>query len=120
MPKENLSAGVGAYASVVTARRSFLRSGGRLASAGQHRWSRRDVPFCGVAAGWRLWARIGGHGETFLSAERRPRLAWTRTKLWSGVDASGEPAVPAGRGVPQRGEALPDAGLDGTLVALGG
>src|SRR5215467_10089884 len=99
MPKENLSAGVGVYASAVMA---------------------SDDPFCRVAAGWRLRICICGHGETFLSAERRPRLAWAVTKLWSGVHGCGEPAVPAGRGVPERGEALSDARLGGALVALGG
>src|SRR5262249_47326464 len=33
---------------------------------------------------------------------------------------SREPAVPAGGGVAERGEAFPDAGLGGALVALGG
>src|SRR5215469_8131715 len=87
------------------------------------------VPFGGVATGWRLWVSICGHGETFLSAGWPPAGAYGsasvvtarrsfllndgpaglgRAWLWSGVDGRGEPAVPAGRGVPQRSEPLPD------------
>src|SRR5205807_1112331 len=99
IPNENLSAGAGEYAFAVMAH-MFLSD---------------------------RWRPAGARGSASAVTARRsflmndgPRLAWARTRLWSGVGACGEPVVPAGGGVPERGEALPDAGLVRALVALGG
>src|SRR5262249_39011228 len=100
--------------------RSSLARGRRLASADKASRSCSPAPFSPAAAGWRLRMCIWGHGEAFLSAERWLAVGLARTRLWSRCLRSRQPAVPAGGRVPERGEAFPDAGLAGALVALGG
>src|SRR5262249_26438947 len=78
------------------------------------------APFWQMAACWLLRICNCAHGETFLSDERRLAAGLRPDGLWSRCRCSRQPAVPADRGVPERGEAFPDAGLGGALVALGG